>query len=205
LGRPAYKRVSDDGETPVWELPVCFIFEFSAIKNPARVFPFDSGAFAQGRYPSYTKMMKVQEFDCAAVDQAPERIIGAYFGSASAYFELQPKSESAFVAEHNINALDSEVSAIHRLSTEKSSGRFDDRRITIEVQSKEELDLAVTKPLAVVAPTDYFSVPQFRSKIVNEWGAIPVPYSKNPTNIQLYYGKIYDAVRELYRSMGLLP
>lgn len=45
VGRPSYKHKTDFTESEYWELPVCFILEFSAVEDIRRVYPFDSGAF----------------------------------------------------------------------------------------------------------------------------------------------------------------
>jgi len=204
VGRPAYKRTVDEGETPFWELPCCFIFDFKTIGEIKRIFPFDSGAFVKGLYPSYISMMGADNFEVSAVNDAPSRIIGAFFGDAKKYLELKPKGDHAFEAEFELSPLDAEVRAIHRLALEKQASSFDDRRLTIEMQTTGDIDLTVTKPLAVIAPNVYFNDKAFLYKVETEWGAQPIGYNLHPLNLSAYYTQIYEQVAEFYRKIGAI-
>jgi len=204
VGRPAYKTETEESESAYWEFPCCFIFEFEAIGDIKRIFPFDSGAFNQKRYPSYLKMMKSEAFEVSSVAGSPGRIIGAFFGSPSRYFEMKPVGEDEFHAEHLLKPMDMEVKALHRLSLEKSASTFDDRRLTIEVQSSSDVDLTVTQPLAVIAPSEFFEDDVFRSHVEMVWKATPISYPVFSLNVKTAYGQIYEKVREFYQARGLL-
>lgn len=204
VGRPAYKTDTEEAESAYWEYPCCFIFEFAAIGDVRRIFPFDSGAFDRKLYPSYMSMMKPEAFEVGAVAQAPGRIIGAFFGSPGRYFEMKPVGEDAFNAEHLLKPMDMEVRALHRLSLERSSTKFDDRRLTIEVQSSSDLDLTVTRPLAVIAPSEFYEDEAFRAHVETVWKAAPISYPISALNVGAAYGQIYDKVREFYKARGLL-
>lgn len=203
VGRPAYKRRSDVSDSPYWELPCCFIFEFSSLKPFRRVFPFDSGAFQ--RYPSYLKSFAVDKFDVAAIPDATERIVGAFFGDAQSYFRLSAKPTGAFESEHSLGPFDYEVKALHRLALEQSAASFDDRRLTVEVQTETSVDLVTNKPLAVVAPAVFFDDQSFLDHVTNVWQAQPISYPIFALNTSAYYAAIYERVEVFYRSLGLLP
>jgi hypothetical protein len=66
VGRPAYKYRNDNSEAEYWELPCCFVFEFAAVGNVGRIFPFDSGAFNNKRYPSYINQMELSNFESSS-------------------------------------------------------------------------------------------------------------------------------------------
>jgi hypothetical protein len=204
VGRPAYKNATEESESAYWEFPCCFIFEFHAIGDVRRIFPFDSGAFNRNLYPSYMRMMKSEAFEVASVANAPGRIIGAFFGTPSRYFEMKPVGEDAFNADHLLKPMDMEVRAILRLSFERSSSNFDDRRLTIEVQSGSDVDLTVSQPLAVIAPSEFYEDATFRSHVENVWKAMPISYPISSLNVTTAYGQIYDKVREFYKGRGLL-
>jgi hypothetical protein len=204
VGRPGYKFSETGGEGAYWEFPCCFIFDFSAVGDPRRIFPFDSGAFRKGKYPNYIKMMKMEDFDVAEVTDAPARIIGAFFGSPARYFQLQAKAEEQFIREYSLGVMDAELRALHRLATDKSDLKFDDRRFCIEVQGQKGIDLSVSKPLAVVAPSDYFDDSTFRRHITEKWEAEPIPYPIYPLSVSNAYAQIYERVHEFYKTRGLL-
>ncbi len=203
VGRPAYKMV---GETQAadWELPSCFIFEYEAVSKPTRIFPFDSGAFARGRMPSYIKMMKKESFEVSAIADASVRIIGAYFVNTEFYYRGKAKDEAAFRREFAPSAFDEEIMAVHRLSLETNNPTVDDRRLVVEVQSADILDLRVTKPIAVVAPLPYFEDPDFRDHVENFWQAEPISYRTAPLSVSNYYASIYERVEDLYKRLGVL-
>lgn len=96
VGRPSYKYTTDSSSADHWELPCCFIFAADVVKDPSRVFPFDSGAFSRGRFPDYIDMMPRSDFQMNLPD-APQRIIGSFFGSAKNYFLLNPKSSQILI------------------------------------------------------------------------------------------------------------
>jgi len=204
VGRPSYKIANSTGSANTWQLPCCFIFEFDAIPRAKRVFPFDSGAFARSRTPDYISMMPLENFDAASVPNASERIIGAYFGDATRYFNLVPKGENEFLSEFSVGVLDAEAHAVHKLISADKDNKVDDRRACIELQVDQEIDLQVRKPLAVIAPSPYFDVKEFRNHVVNNWNARAIPYPISPLNTDSYYSDIYNRVKCLYEELGLL-
>ncbi|WP_454717967.1 hypothetical protein [Caulobacter segnis] len=204
VGRPAYKVHEGDGEAEEWELPCCFIFEYEAVKNPERVFPFDSGAFARKRMPQYVSMMPIDNFNVADTPNAPLKIVGAYFGDAKKYVKGQAKEVSTFQGEFALGVFDAEIKAVHRLALEKHNAKVDDRRLSVELQTAETLDLRVTRPIAVVAPMPYFEDKAFRDHVLNEWKAQPIGYPISSLSSGAYYSAIYERIEKLYKELKLL-
>jgi hypothetical protein len=204
MGRPAYKFGDADDEAAYWELPLCFIFAFDAISPKKRVFPFDTGAHAAGLYPNYLNMMKRDRFDAASISDAPSRIVGAFFGNTQSYFDLQPKSSQEFEKEYGLGPLEAEVRAIHRLALTPSPESFDDRRLAIEIQSDQSVDLNSATPLAVVLPIIYLDDEDVRRVVVEEWKAEPLTYPIYPLSVNLYYGMIYERVASFFRAHGYI-
>lgn len=204
VGRPAYKVRESDGEAEVWELPCCFIFEYDVVPSPKRVFPFDSGAFAKGRMPSYVKMMEMEDFEVSATPQAPLKIVGAYFPDTAGYLHGKPHELSSFQRAFTLGPFDAQISAVHRLALEKHSKDVDDRRLSVEVQTDQIIDLKVNKPIAVVAPAPYFDDIEFSDHVTKVWGARPIAYSISSLSSVNYYGAIYERVFDFYKELGLL-
>lgn len=205
VGRPAYKVPGQDAAPAVWELPCCFIFEYEAIGDIKRIFPFDSGAHHLDRYPNYIGMMDMEEFEVSAVNDAPARIIGAYFGDSRSYFDLKPKSEKEFLEEFGLGPLDAEVQAVHKLALDgREADRYDDRRLAIEIQSTAHVNLRVTKPLAVILPVVYLDSPDIRNTVEVRWEAEAITYPVMSLSVRNYYGIIYEKVLNFYQARGYL-
>ncbi|WP_267348713.1 hypothetical protein [Sphingomonas sp. GM_Shp_2] len=203
VGRPAYKYNSDSGQADHWELPCVFIFESQEIGGIKRIFPFDSGAFAGKRYPSYIAGMPIENFEVSGAD-APGKLIGAFFGSARRYLDMQPKGREEFEAEYSISPLDAELSAASRLAGEGTIRTFDDRRFSIEIQSEQEVHLASTKPIAVVIPEIYLGVDGVMDKIQVDWQAEALGYPMHSLSLDNYYGLIYKEVFDFYTRRGFI-
>ena len=204
MGRPAYKVKDASLQAETWELPCCFIFEYAAIGNIKRVFPFDSGGHYLELYPHYINMMPLDEFEVSDVEDAPSRIVGAFFGTPDAYFHLRPKDEAAFEREFSLGPKDAEVRAAHKLARHPAPQGFDDRRFTIELQTSETIDLKVVKPLAVIMPAVYLDDEETRRIVVQEWKAEPISYPINSLSVNQYYGQIYERVERFYKDNGYL-
>lgn len=204
VGRPAYKVHEGDGEAERWELPCCFIFEYEVVAKPTRVFPFDSGAFARDRMPSYVKMMPMEAFEVSATPDAPLKIVGAYFPDASAYLHGRPHEISDFQKTFSLGAFDDQIEAVHRLALEKHNKSVDDRRLSVEIQTDQVIDLKVHKPIAIVAPAPYFDDVGFRDHVTKVWGARAIPYPISSLSTGAYYSSIYERVYEFYKELGLV-
>ena len=204
VGRPAYKGYIGSESAQYWELPCCFIFDFDIVKDPKRIFPFDSGAFANKKYPHYINCLKPEQFEVSAVDGAVSKLIGAFFGDTRSYFKMRSKDKIDFEREFSLTAFDAEIKALHTLSKHESSKGFDDRRFTIEMQKEGDLDLKVHRPLAVIAPAIYFDNPEFRNHVENVWCAQPIGYRTHQLSIAAYYSEIYSLVECYLEEMGIL-
>lgn len=204
VGRPSYRYSANDAEDAYWEFPACFVFEFEDIEGITRIFPFDSGAFNGKLYPSYIKNMSLESFMSNAGRSAAKKLVGAFFDNISNYFELKPKDEQKFLSEYSIDPMEMEIQALHRLAREKSGNKFDDRRFCIEIQSAENIDLKVTKPIAVICPSQFQSSKGFVDLVTDDWGAEIITYRTFSLNVNEIYGTIYEKVFEFYKRRGFL-
>jgi len=204
VGRPAYKVPLDAGESEYWELPICFVFEFTSIIPFHRIFPFDSGAFAKQRYPNYITAIGLDEFNLGNDPSIPGKVIGAFFGTSNDYFRLQAKDKGPFKTEFNLDVFDHEVLAMHKLATDSKRAAIDDRRMTVEVQINRDIDLAVSRPLAVICPHVYLDNNDFLDHVQGSWNAQPISYSINALSSINYYGQIYEKLERFYIDKGYL-
>lgn len=154
--------------------------------------------------PSYLSLMPRDSFEVAEIDDAATKIIGAYFDNGAAYLAGRPKTSENFKSEFAIDVFDPEVEAVHRLALDRHSQHVDDRRLTIEVQTDEVIDLAIRRPIAVVAPTPYLDDAGFRHQVIDVWKAKPIAYPISTLSTSAYYSAIYERIQALYEELGLL-
>lgn len=199
VGRPAFKRLIAR-EAEYWELPMCLVVDFNALK-PKRVFPFDSGAFQGKLYPNFLNMMSLDDFEVAADANAAQKIIGTFFASPRAYFNLKPRAADEFEARFDVNVLEEEIKALHKLIAFKE-GAVDDRRFAIEYQIEGDWALEKDKVLAVVLPESYIESERVVSYIENDLGAEIITYPFYPMKKEYHYYAIYQKVEAFLKSGG---
>ena len=199
VGRPAFKRLISR-EAEYWELPMCFIFDFNAF-TPKRVFPFDSGAFQSGLYPEFLSMMQLDDFEVSADKDAAQKIIGTFFANPRAYFNLKPRDSSDFEAAFDVDVLDEEIKALHKLISYKD-GAVDDRRFAIECQCDHDLVLKKSRVLAVILPESYIENESVVTFVEKELDASLITYPIFALKKEFYYYAIYEKVEAFLRQKG---
>lgn len=202
LGRPSYRWERPNGTPQDWELPTCFVFDDIKDLTVRRILPFDSGAHAQKRYPSYIQNIKRKNFETTLPDSA-ERVVSAFFGSFKKYVEGNPKNRSDIENEFSLGPLDAEVLAIAELAGDRSAPGIDDRRFSIEVQTLEGIDFAVVPPSAVILPTPYLKDARVRAALAR-WNAQIITYDTFGLSLESYFGQIFLKFAEYLKSRDLL-
>jgi hypothetical protein len=198
VGRAAYKRDLQQ-EAEYWELPTCLVFSFFA-DGVKRVFPFDSGAFDSNRYPNFINMMKLDDFVVEGDAAAPHKLIGTFFGTARNYYRLSSRPKEQFESIFDVDVLDEEMKALHKLIQHKDK-KFDDRRFAIEMQFDQDVDLKVRKPLLAILPETYLTNEKYIKKI-QSLGAEVLTYPVYPLRKEYYYYGIYEKLDQFYASRG---
>ena len=199
VGRPAFKRLADL-ESEYWELSICFIVDYRAIKRK-RVFPFDTGAFKAGRYPNFITMMDLNDFAVERDSEAVEKIIGTFFGTNKSYYLLKSRGSADFESRFDVGVLDEEVKALHKLITLKHSA-LDDRRFAIELQTEHDVALVKEQVLAIVLPESYLENSRVVQFIERDLNAKILTYPVFPLNKNYYYWTIYERVDHFFKQAG---
>ena len=202
LGRPSYRWARPDGTPEDWELPTCFVFDEIIDLEIRRILPFDSGAHAAKRYPSYIQNIPNENFQTDS-SQAPDRIVSAFFGSFKAYLDAKPKSQEQVADEFSLGPLDAEVLAIGKLAGDTSASGVDDRRFSIEIQSKSSVSFNTNPPSAVILPTPYLKDEAVRSAI-SGWGAQAINYDTFGLSLSSYFGSIFVKFSDYCQARGFI-
>lgn len=200
FGRPAYKWETE-GDASDWELPVCFIFEY-AIKDAKRIFPFDTGAFKGKRFPKFITGMPISEFEISDVENAPGKIVGAFFSSSGNYYRNKCKSEDDFRDALSVSDIESEVRALHKLYSTQHA-KSDDRRATIEIQFDRDVHLKSGGLIGIILPDIYLS-DQNLLEYIKKNKVYFNTYDTFPLNSAAYTALIYQKLRDFYKGRGMI-
>ena len=166
---------------------------------PKRVFPFDSGAFAAGRYADAVHRDMVLEDFCLEADpNTPGRVISLFFGSVEAYCLANPTSGAPLpVTEFEAQSYAALVASQLRSNT-------DDRGSAIELQIDVPLNLS-TCAEAVVAPGPLLDDPKIRA-FLEAHGIERLPYEQlgrqRPSD---FVSDLFRICREVLSTAGLPP
>lgn len=192
-GRPAYRvasQIDNNGLDAYW--PVCFVLKATAV-NPKRIFPFDSGAFQDGRFADYFHRDMIKEdFELDVDPSTPGRLINLFWPDARSYFDNRPNSDQIF------DPFAFEAKSYSELIRSKANAPFDDRHSAIELQSDDDVTLQDNLH-AVILPEDFASV-ELQTRFRN-LGARVLPFptvSRHRPGEMV--GQIYDICRDLYSS-----
>ncbi|WP_155904899.1 hypothetical protein [Methylopila sp. M107] len=146
-GRPAYRPHGGVNPNSLSAFYLSsFVINPGAIK-PRRVYPFDTGAFAQGMFNgSLHPSMTVEDFELDASLDAARQAVSAFYASNEAYMNGK--------LNRNIihGAMDFEVEAYMDWSLAKSQTAYDDRRNAFEIQVSSSCKLDHHDVLAVIVP-----------------------------------------------------
>ncbi len=144
----------------------------------------------------------MENFEITEVEGAPDRIIGAFFGSNRNYFRLKTDSEESFAAKFALGAFDADIRAYHRLILTKQL-RADDRRTTIELQLAKSVQLNSKKLMAVIMPEPYFLNAEVRQYFKSQRAKM-FSYQLHPLNVNNYYAIIYEKLFDFFAKRRLM-
>jgi hypothetical protein len=198
VGRAAYKRNLNQ-EAEYWELPTCLVLSFFS-DGLKRSYPFDSGAFKLKRYPKFVNMMDMADFEVGQDPEAPHKIIGTFFGTARKYYRLAARPKEQFESKFDVEVLDEEMKALHKLILAKDN-KADDRRFAIEMQFDHDIDLHTKKPILAILPETYLEDDAYMKKI-EALGAEVLTYPVYPLRKEYFYYAIYEKLDHFYASRG---
>lgn len=198
-GRPSYRANSNEAPTALDHyLPVCLLFNGSAISPIKRVFPFDSGGFHDQLYAdAFHKDMQLGDFGLEPNIDTPGRVISLFFETPDAYLRARAVSAAA------LDSSELEAKSYLALISQRLSNTMDNRVSGIEIQFEGPINImgAVT---AAVLPDTLFSSPTIQSALMAA-NIEPLTYQQiDRQRPSEYVTKIFDLCFEYYRRTGLI-
>ncbi|WP_232631049.1 hypothetical protein [Methylobacterium sp. Leaf118] len=201
VGRPAYKR--DDITNPGdWELPMAFVMRFPKPPKIKRIFPFDSGAFANKRFPTYITMFKINRFDISGDQRNIGRLISLVYRTPTQYFERRPSGHEEIKREHDLLPRHQEILAVSKLALENASHQMDDRAAAIEVSVEEDITLLQEHLVGIVMPEEYEREKELWAHLKSLTPNLET-YRILPSSLHGYYARVSDCVDRIYKKAGI--
>jgi hypothetical protein len=194
-GKPAYTPKTDGAAVDASGLaPVCLVCKPRLVPHAKRIAPFDTGAFASGRYSDYLhQKMKIDDFLLDGSPEMPGRIVAHFFSSNSEYFKGKP-------ATIQIPPTQFEARAYHNLITDNGKTSSDHRRSAIEIQTDLPLTIERDSVLLVVLPEVFLDDPDVRIRVFQDWSAEVVPYPTYHCDPEQYQGAVAYVVSKFLRE-----
>jgi hypothetical protein len=144
--------------------------------------------------------MDMADFEVGQETEAPHKIIGTFFGTARNYYRLAARPKEQFENKFDVEVLDEEMRALHKLIMAKDK-KFDDRRFAIEMQFEHDVDLNSKKPLLAIMPETYLEDDAYIQKI-RALGAEVLTYPVYPLRKAYFYYAIYEKLDQFYATRG---
>lgn len=197
-GKPNYRSHKGDvNSTNTLWFPICILVKNAVIndKNIANIFPFDSGAFYQGRYKKFIdESSKLDEYRLPPDLCGVRKILNYFFDSIFSYFDGNPK-------KIDIEPFPLQIVDCYRLYNAEGDVDFDDRAKTIEISITENMNLDGGNIELMICPD---TLREFIDRILGD--EIPVSYYhvKKLAKAQDFYSVIeqlaYNYIGGKYRE-----
>jgi hypothetical protein len=147
-GRPAYRFKSDPSLLDNHAWPVILVFKNTIESFSWSAFPFDSGAFFNGRYQQWLdSTWRIDAFKIDVASTTHARHVSAFYEGNEDYLDGKGKhlDSSKF-------GLDLEAAAVAQMIRECRDGGADDRRFTIEMIADTPIPLDSRYVAMVIVP-----------------------------------------------------
>jgi hypothetical protein len=184
-GKPAYTPKTGGVAVDASGLaPVCLVCKPHLVPNAKRIAPFDTGAFASGRYADYLHpKMKIDDFLLDGSPDIPGRVVAHFFSANGEYFKGKPSALQ-------IPRLQLEAQAYYNLITDNGKTSSDHRRSAIEIQTDLPVSIERDSVLLVVLPEVFLDDPDVRTRVFQDWSAEVVPYPTYHCDPEQYQGAV---------------
>lgn len=205
-GRPAYRAKDGNNARLEFEWPIVFIFDPTKISDIKRVFPFDTGAFAQRIYSEFfDPHSEIMDFSLDPNLETLAKTVGAFYQSHEEYY-LGETRKNVDIPHRQFEAQGiHELARLPGVQGVKSNSRpRDERSSAIELQVGEAITLKDAL-LAVVLPEPYLGDKEIQNAL-SRWGVTEIHSYQTLHNLggEAWVGQIYALVHQLYRRLGFL-
>ena len=205
-GRPAYRAKDGNNARLEFEWPIVFIFDPTKIPDIKRIFPFDSGAFADRIYEEFfDPNSQIMDFSLQPDVETPAKVVGTFYQNHEEYYSGESRRNV------NIPQRQFEAQGIHELSrlpgvqgTQTRHRLRDERSSAIEIQVGRTVSLKDAL-LAIVLPEPYLGDAEIQQAL-SRWNVAEIHTYATLHNLggEAWVGQIYGLVRNIYKKLGFL-
>ncbi|WP_174422107.1 hypothetical protein [Burkholderia diffusa] len=198
-GRPAYRFKGDPSLLDNHAWPVILVFKNTIENFACSAFPFDSGAFCNGRYKQW--LDSTWEIDTFKIDVASTthaRHVAAFYEGNEDY--LDGKGKYLHSSNFGFNL---EAAAVSQMIRECREGEADDRRFTIEMIADAPIPLDPQYVAMVIVPRVLADSEELAPLVSREIHVYPYRVITHLTASQ-HHAHLENAVFDRQQKEGLL-
>lgn len=175
-GRPAYRSRHDGSIGLAARAPVIVIFSPDLAVRGTRLYPFDTGAYAAGRYHRWLHSnTAVDDFALPATNEAARKHVSAFFQSNENYLQVRPGTPG--VEYHG----EFEVEQLAHILSDLDADEADTRRLAMELQVDTAIPLDQTIVESLVLPAELQDARWLKAFLDDSGAGIRIrPYDLQP-------------------------
>ena len=175
-GRPAYRDLHEGSIGLAARAPVIVVFSADLDALGIRLYPFDTGAFAAGRYQQWLHSKTAyDDFVLPATNEAARKHVSAFFQTNEDYLTARSKMPS--VPYHG----EFEVEQLAHILSDLDANDADTRRLAMELQVDAPIPLDQTIVASLVLPSELQDAPWLTAFLSGVGAGIRVvPYDLQP-------------------------
>lgn len=184
-GKPSYPvgEKLEEYRTDLEYAPVCFIVDFKKV-SIYKAFPFDSGAFVNKVYSDFIhRHMMIDDFKLPNDEKSIKMYISYMFENNDNYLQGNA-TKKEFTGEPNIDAL-------VNMMTSNGTMKFDERARTIEIISKENIQLKDALK-CIIMPENLLQDKTIDSFLKDNHIEIITYKTRQLVHPTKYYGQIFE-------------
>ncbi|UWU79129.1 hypothetical protein N2603_11915 [Bradyrhizobium huanghuaihaiense] len=201
VGRPAYKAKLAEPNPYYWQLPMVFVVKFHTALQSKRIFPFDSGAFANSKLPSHILSFDIADYDLAPNSALVTKLISTFYGSNTNYFNAVGVKPEDLEMRHVLTPMHLQILSLAQMYAQPRTIDSDDRKSTIELQIEGDVEIEGGDLLGVILPEEFKRAPEIVAKL-NSFGCQIEYYPFYPLRSDHFYYAIYDSVAKVLKANG---
>jgi hypothetical protein len=192
-GKPAYQTKGDRASKLLPEAAVCLVLRTELLPEPRRVYPFDTGAFIEGRYGSYMpEKAELVDFELEPARESAARLVSLFYGNNQNYF----RGEVATTKQ--LSALDYAAHTYRSLAASETSTDFDERCCTCELQFERDIPLGDGVLESIALPDRAYEDPALRKHCDEVWRIKPILYRLMRTSIKARTNVIFEKIGDYF-------
>jgi hypothetical protein len=205
-GRPAYRAKEGNNARLEFEWPIVFVFDAEKVSEIKRIFPFDTGAFAQQLYSDFfDKESQFMDFALTPSLETARKFVGTFYQDNNEYYQGETRKNVDIPLRQFEAQGIYELARLPGVQSSKLQGKTrDERSSALEVQVAQAISLKDAL-IALVLPEPYLDDKDIQEALIR-WNVKEVHTYATLHNMsgEAWVGEIYSIIHRLYKRLGFL-